>query len=721
MKKPVEINLKNTGDSSLKKCTFFQNSIINTKSKNMDSIIRPENNSFYGSFRNMEINKNSKGYKSHSQFRITNKNFNNLKTDKNSSESKADMIRTYPYNIINDKNSISLNEINSNFEKIEKKEFNSKKSFHMDIMKNIFSHESGDIIDFLKQNNQNLKDDVNKENNILEGNEYAKRIKNYDAFYIDKNEEIYDTNVLIDSLRKNKKLGKKNHKNQETSTKYDFNIIDENDPKIYSGNESMKKSINRNYTKEKGISDENTQNMENKTCSNMNDQINPQFKNFFIINKNSKKKSFHNQTIDFSIEQAYSLEFFNNIFNDKRNIKNEDNSNMKKFHFSTYNYNEMKNKNPFTKRLSNLNFTNNNNQTGFTNFFIKNSTFTNKNNTSVMNGYATYSKFSNIEFFKNKRNYSNDINNLRSTEDLPTTNHQMLLEHFNPTNIEKKNKLRFESENKGQFFNKTHQMNKKLINSSLTSFNSPSFFNNTARNDLTEKILNQKNRAFYCPNCEHCNVISDENLEKHFNMKEAKNIIQKSLNFIINTYDNNEPYLDFIIKNNSDTREENKNNNEKEIKNEPQSQQKEKSKNKEIIHSNLGTNCKRSHNPLNQNNVNNNLNINNNEYENIKSNTRSNKFDIEALLNSYPKNSTNREISKTVLHYLDALLDNKISLDSITGRDTFEKYKEKLIMQGITFEIKEDVVEFDDELVIMFDDETREKLKKLFKCNIFAH
>jgi len=114
------------------------------------------------------------------------------------------------------------------------------------------------------------------------------------------------------------------------------------------------------------------------------------------------------------------------------------------------------------------------------------------------------------------------------------------------------------------------------------------------------------------------------------------------------------------------------------------------------------------------------LNINKNEYENLKNKNKLRKFDIGVLLNTYPKTSNNRGTLQIVLHFLDALLNEKTSLDVIAGSETFDKLKHILIMQGITFNLKDGELDFDQELEMMFDNETKEKLKKLFKSKILT-
>ena len=50
---------------------------------------------------------------------------------------------------------------------------------------------------------------------------------------------------------------------------------------------------------------------------------------------------------------------------------------------------------------------------------------------------------------------------------------------------------------------------------------------------LKKFIDNSQDKKFYCPYCEHCNVIKEDQMEKYiYSIKESKNIINTSFNFI---------------------------------------------------------------------------------------------------------------------------------------------------------------------------------------------
>ena len=172
-------------------------------------------------------------------------------------------------------------------------------------------------------------------------------------------------------------------------------------------------------------------------------------------------------------------------------------------------------------------------------------------------------------------------------------------------------------------------------------------------------------------------------------MKEAKNIVKKSLDYILNNYQTDQSYLDFLLQNNP---------------------QNSGNQNVNVFNSN--------NNSYDKNNVNNSINkinSNNSEIENIKNQRNINRFDIETFLTSYPKHSNNRTVLKLVTHFLDALINDKISLDTIAGTETLEKLKQSLICQGLAFKEYDGELEFDKELDLIFDVQTKEKIRKLFR------
>jgi len=57
---------------------------------------------------------------------------------------------------------------------------------------------------------------------------------------------------------------------------------------------------------------------------------------------------------------------------------------------------------------------------------------------------------------------------------------------------------------------------------------------NEIGNQAVQKFMEKsENKKFYCPYCEHCNVLKEEQMEKYiFSIKEAKNIVNKAFEFI---------------------------------------------------------------------------------------------------------------------------------------------------------------------------------------------
>ena len=212
------------------------------------------------------------------------------------------------------------------------------------------------------------------------------------------------------------------------------------------------------------------------------------------------------------------------------------------------------------------------------------------------------------------------------------------------------------------------------------------------------KIFSRRNLGFYCPHCEHCNNIKDENLEKYFSMKEAKNIIKTGFNYILENYDNDLSFLDFLLNFNSNSKENNNNS---------------------TGGSPRGSGIKEnnnSHYPMHKNNVNNNMNLMHGEIENIKNNKKIPKFDIDILLMNYPKITNDRLVMQLVTRFLDALVNDKISIDHLVNPEIFNKLKDSLIAQGLAFQEIEGEMEFDKEIETLFEESTKEKIKKLFQC-----
>jgi hypothetical protein len=234
--------------------------------------------------------------------------------------------------------------------------------------------------------------------------------------------------------------------------------------------------------------------------------------------------------------------------------------------------------------------------------------------------------------------------------------------------------------------------------------------------DALNKIFYKKNQGFYCPHCSHCNNIKDETLDTYLALKEAKSIINKGFDYICKNYDTDQSYLDFMLNENNRKEENNintsnlnsnicfNNNNYKKINNNNKSSSKLKS-------------SKNVHFPMSISNLNNNMNQVNGEIENIKENKQKYIFDIEKLITTYPRSLNDRNILQLVTHFLDALITEKIFINSIVTPNIYEKLKDSLITQGIAFRENDSEIEFDKEIDMLFDQTTKEKIKNLFAGN----
>jgi hypothetical protein len=192
---------------------------------------------------------------------------------------------------------------------------------------------------------------------------------------------------------------------------------------------------------------------------------------------------------------------------------------------------------------------------------------------------------------------------------------------------------------------------------------------------------NTVNTQFYCPCCTHCNSIDDEKLDQHlFAVRESKSILSKALEYIINN--------NFMEKNNLDLF------NVGSLSDERQIQQ-------------LGR-------ETNINTEGNQINIHNNNGNN------EDKFEIDHLLQHFTKqlNVNNRLTYQVVSHFMNALIEDKYSLNSLASAETILKMNKSLLTKGLAFDQnKENQVFFDEELENLFDPKTKEVIKTLFRSN----
>lgn len=286
------------------------------------------------------------------------------------------------------------------------------------------------------------------------------------------------------------------------------------------------------------------------------------------------------------------------------------------------------------------------------------------------------------------------------------------------------------------------------MKSKNSSINNNSYFKEENNMDMVENLLKKKKNIYYCPNCEHCNIINDENLQKHFEMNTAKNIIKKSFDYIANNFEIKQDYLDYLLQKNpkaKDTDIINDFNNKKQKQNNINKNKlsKDVTDVKTISNlveeakdfkttSNLGeaqriknaSNLKEVHGLKPSSNIASNLieeqDKFNEQFELAERALAKGEFKIGAFLKNFPYQNNDRNILKIVTHFLDALVNDKISIDSIASPETFNKLRDILIAQGISFKEKDGELDFDQELDSMFDQETKDKLKKLFKSEYFT-
>lgn len=360
------------------------------------------------------------------------------------------------------------------------------------------------------------------------------------------------------------------------------------------------------------------------------------------------------------------------------------------------------------------------------------------------------------------QNLSDPNNNLKKSKDFHSTGKSFVNETNNQSLT--KNNFFMSKSTTNNFLNSLNQTNnysdENLFLMSQTGKNRlqgfPEYlqkkYNSNIKNaaqswNAINKIFNKRNQGFYCPHCEHCNKIDDENLDQYFAMKEAKGIIQKGFEYICEYYENDQSFLDFLINLNqgyyntnstnkiynmnvnlkkdtsikndsfSNTNLESFNKGEQSLNNynENNNFKIKKLQNRSPIRSIIEAEYGNSHFPKGQNNQNYNMNIINGEMENLKNNKKSSKFDLENLLLTYPKITTDRNVLELVTHFLDALVNDKISLENIVTPEIFLKLKETLIAQGMAFKSNEDELDFDQEIDLLFDESTKEKIRKLFK------
>ncbi len=587
---------------------------------------------------------------------------------------------------------------NSNRVKKEEVEFPNIRTFQKELWQKIYSKESGEILEILRKSNDQIR---------------SNKVTVYDNAFSKSN---YNNNInVINSGNMGSEKKPFHEKNTSESQKiensdYDLmnlNFLPANNNNFDKNVKSPNNNLYVNNTKsndEKTIEEEfnkNFNDQQSKSNNGNNEQDNNQMQMFMFqpemvsFKVKSKKKSLDmqipNEILGKSRESFSKRSKLSNtnLIDLNKNLTNK--KNPPNFNNFSKNDNQLEEKSVYLTQSS---------KNGLPQIFKNNSVsekkfnYENALNNSNMIG-NTFQIIGNSNEYKLGYNLSSKITNLNNTN-YKNTNY---ISSINQVGNCSPNMIPFSlSQNLYNNINNNNNSNILASNSNLNSCNNiDKNFNygymNSTNNSNTlnsiNKALYKKANKFFCPHCEHCNVIRDENLEKYFDMKEARNIVRKSLDFIVTNYQTDQSYLDFLLGNN----------------------------NPGLNHLSYMTNLS----SLQQINTNNNLNINNAEYENLKNIKNRTKFDIDVLLNTYPKHSNNRTVLQLVTHFLDALINDKVSLDSIAGSEIFERLKDSLISQGVAFKENEGEIEFDKELDNIFDDPTKEKLRKLFKSNIFIY
>jgi len=319
-------------------------------------------------------------------------------------------------------------------------------------------------------------------------------------------------------------------------------------------------------------------------------------------------------------------------------------------------------------------------------FFLTNNNF-NENEKNYLN--ESFKSKNKIKSFLKKEDVSESYDKyfkIREKEMIPSNNKIQIKRTYTTINPY----IKMDINSNSKFINEFNNGRKNSDN--INQKNGNKFFN--------EKILKNKKDGFYCPHCEHCNNISDDNLDKHLEIIKGKNIIRKLFDYIVNHVNiENNPFLDFTShKQEKDVKIENKN----------------KSTNND--------NCKdgNSHNLKNINRLNNKLfpeNLQKKESDKEENKTV-NKFEILDFLKTHDKKyniNEDKVVIEIVTHFLDALLEDKINIDKIVGAETLKKISESMLMQGKGFMFKDDgEIEFEKELEHIFDEETKEKISLIF-------
>ena len=83
---------------------------------------------------------------------------------------------------------------------------------------------------------------------------------------------------------------------------------------------------------------------------------------------------------------------------------------------------------------------------------------------------------------------------------------------------------------------------------------------------------------------------------------------------------------------------------------------------------------------------------------------------------NFPRNVMSNRLAMTTLsNFLDVLIEDKVSFETIVDREIIDKLKDSMISRGNAYETKGDVFCFDKELDNLLDDATKNIIKDLLK------
>jgi hypothetical protein len=423
-------------------------------------------------------------------------------------------------------------------------------------------------------------------------------------------------------------------------------------------------------------------------------------------NKFNKQKTINSSLID-GKEISEKVDIHHPFFNErfkitekrKKNLNNN-NNNLNRFRKNNNDNTEhlLKFNNDILKIISNewyffpgKNFDNNEKNESA---FYSSNTFNINNNKNKPNHANTLDNF-----WLTQNNFNNNYNNLNSNEkdkvkdkdkdkDKDNNNNK---ENFIKTFYQKKSSEKiFVTPVKKKSVNVFNINSKKKISLIDQNQNQNQIQNN--KTDVVKNILNNKNTDYYCPICEHCNKINDVNLDKHLQLREVKEIIKKSFYFILNNFETDVNYMEYMLDNKYEKEKYNQKNN--------------------FINNN-------NNNINNDNHDENNFNKKNEIENNHGKERQKYSFNLDLIFKNYNISIKDKKTSKTLVRFMDALLESKIAVDYITSDETYEKLKDCLIAQGTAFSQIKGNLTFDQELDQMFDKDVKEKIRKIFESNIF--